>query len=371
MIKKYDGFILEKLKFVVLSLLESNIYATTEFLMKLKTLTNQTGSVGQIAAQILSVIEDERWISQDKIKQNYFDLVDSEDTVGFINNIKLKDLSDELNLNPNLPYEIPGRGEIKIGKIVNYICSLLGTNINDADREAFVNAWKSSTNAPSIVFKLVSGADIAKYYNKKNYYKNSGSLGNSCMSDESKGIFKIYTENTDKVKLLVYLDEDEKVHGRALVWKLKKSPCESKYFMDRVYTNRDSDVNRFKEFANNEGWFYKKIITSYDNHNVDFVYKGNDISGELKLKLEGDLQKYPYLDTMFYLSKDKDSLSNLSDKNCFLLRSVWGDRERCSDCHGDIIVENWSGAEKLCDGCSSGHQYLKDLGIETKWNKKI
>ena len=378
MIRKYDGFILEKLKFELLSLLEASIYGTTEFLMKLKSLINQRGRVGQIAEQILDVIENGHWFRENDIKQNYFDLVDTEDTVGFINDTKVKNVSDHIEENPNYPYEMPGRGEIKIGKVVNYICSLRNITVTDSDREAFVNAWKASTSVSTIKFKLVSGDDIAKYYNKKIYYKQTGSLGSSCMSEESSKIFKIYTENPDKVKLLVYLDDDGKIHGRALVWKVKKSPCESKYFMDRVYTNRDSDVNRFKEFANNEGWFYKKIIASHDSDSVRFVYKGVEVAGEVKLKLSGDFRNYPYIDTMCYLSKDKDSLSNLSDKNCYYLHSLYGERERCEDCEGDVITPDWrsekmarDGNKVLCSDCSSGHQTLKDLGIETKWNRKV
>jgi hypothetical protein len=45
-------------------------------------------------------------------------------------------------------------------------------------------------------------------------------------------------------------------------------------------------------------------------------------SGEVKLKLDADFRNYPYIDTMCFLSKDKDSLSNLSDKKCYILHSL-------------------------------------------------
>ena len=370
MITKYDGFILERLKFEIFSLLEGHIYATTDFIMKLKSLVNQRGKVGQIAEQILDVIEHNQWFADSKIKQNYFDLIDKEDMVGFVNQSKVKTIINDVYDNPELPFTMPGRGEVKIGKIVNYICSLRNISVSDSDREEFVNAWKASNDSPTIQFKLVSGGDIAKYYNENNYYSGGGTLGSSCMRDEGGRTFKIYTENPEKVKLLVYVDSDDKVHGRALVWKVKKSPCESKYFMDRVYTNRDSDVNRFKEFANNEDWFYKKKMNSHVDDNVLFVYKGQDVAGEVKLKLDGNFNSYPFIDTMCFLSKDKDSLSNLSDKKCYHLHDVYGERERCETCEGNVIV-NWSGDKELCSECSSGHQTLKDIGIETKWNKKV
>jgi hypothetical protein len=370
MITKYDGFILEKLKFEIFSLLEGNIYANTDFVMKMKSISKQTGKIGVIATQILDIIESGQFFPDSKIKQNYFDLVDKDDMVGFINQSKVKDKIDDVYDNPELPYTMPGRGEVKIGKIVNYICSLRNIYVTDSEREEFVNVWKSSTDSSTIQFKLVSGDDIVKYYDENKYYNGSGTLGSSCMRDEGGKTFKIYSENIDKVKLLVYVDADDKVHGRALVWKVKKSPCESKYFMDRIYTNRDSDVNRFKDFANNEGWFYKKRMNSHVADNVLFVYKGQDVAGEVKLKLEGDFRNYPFIDTMCFLSKDKDSLSNLSDKKCYHLHVVYGERERCEDCEGDVIRSGW-GEKELCSSCSSGHKTLKEMGIETKWNKKV
>jgi ferredoxin len=169
----------------------------------------------------------------------------------------------------------------------------------------------------------------------------------------------------------IYVDSDDRIHGRALVWKVKKSPCESKYFMDRVYTNRDSDVNRFRDFANSEGWFYKKKMNSHVADNVLFVYKGQDVAGEVKLKLEGKFKSYPFVDTMCFLSKDKDSLSNLSDKKCYHLNSVYGEGVECEDCDGDVITTDYDGDRGLCSDCSSGHRTLKDMGIETKWNKRV
>jgi hypothetical protein len=371
MMTNYNGFLLERLKFEILSLLESYIHATTDFLMKLKSLSKQPGKVSEIATNILDIIESEQWFPDTKVKQNYFDLVDSEDMVGFISNSKVVSKMDDVYDNPELPYTIPGRGEVKIGKIVNYICSLRGISVTDSDREAFVNAWKASTEVSTIQFKLISGDDIAKYYNENNYYSSQGTLGSSCMKEESSKTFKIYTQNPNKVKLLIYVDADDKIHGRALVWKVKKSPCESKYLMDRIYTNRDSDANRFRQFADNEGWFYKKNSTSHDNVGVVFIYKGQEIAGEVKVKLDGDCRNYPYVDTMCYLSKDKDSLSNLSDKNCYVLQDIYGEREICDDCEGDIIIKNYYKEKVLCNNCSLGHEVLKDMGIETKWNKKV
>ena len=371
MITKYDGFILEKLKFEIFSLLEGNIHGTTDFIFKLKSILKKGGRNAAIAEQILNIIESGQWFNDSIIKQNYFDITDIEDKVTFINNKKVLDSGYDEEENPDYPYTIPGRTEVKIGKIVRYLYSLRKLSLSDVDLENFVNIWKSTTEKNDIQFKLVSGDEISKYYDEDKYYGGGGTLGGSCMRDEGGKTFKIYTENPDKVKLLVYVDSDDKVHGRALVWKVKKSPCESKYFMDRVYTNRDSDVNRFKEFADSKDWFYKKKMSAYIEDNVTFIYKGKDIAGEVKLKLKGDFSRYPFIDTMCFLSKDKDSLSNLPDKKCYHLHSVCGERDRCDGCDGDIINTDSNFSSSLCYSCSEGHDKLKSMGIETKWNKKV
>ena len=100
--KKYPSFLLERLKFEIFSLLEGQIYGSTDFILKLKSVGRVSGPVGEIATQLLEVIEKEFWFSESSIKQNYFDLVDSEDMVSFINTSKLKDKSTEIEENPNL-----------------------------------------------------------------------------------------------------------------------------------------------------------------------------------------------------------------------------------------------------------------------------
>jgi hypothetical protein len=93
------------------------------------------------------------------------------------------------------------------------------------------------------------------------------------MCDE-KDIFDIYVENPDVCRLLVLL-EDELVIGRAVIWKLShiNQGLDAEYFMDRQYTIKDSDVDKFRDYANKEGWAYKE-----DNSHSSFsgiIYKGS------------------------------------------------------------------------------------------------
>ena len=236
------------------------------------------------------------------------------------------------------------------------------------DYEEFVNAFKSLKVDSSKEFKLVNGDDIHKYYQMKNYYSSHGSLGGSCMADEGKSTFRVYTENPRKVQLLILIDSDGKIHGRSLVWKLKESPCEAKYFMDRVYTNADSDVIKFKAFAEEKGFLYKQKNNSYIEDNIKFMYKGQPLLGEVKVKLDGDFKEYPFIDTMCFLSKKMGDLSNIPSKDCFFLHSVSGGCEECSDCDGEILKYDDT---EFCSSCGLGIEGLEKAGIKTKIGKKL
>jgi hypothetical protein len=190
------------------------------------------------------------------------------------------------------------------------------------------------------------------------------------MSDESKKTFEIYTENESKVQLLIYVDKDDMIHGRAIVWKLKDSPCGAKYFMDRVYANRDSDQIKFKKFAEDNGFLYKKKMNSYLSDNVEFIYKGKDVFGEVTVKLDGDFKYYPFVDTLCFLDEKKKQISNLPSEKDFMLHSVSGDCDHCDSCDGDLYYDS-DNKEELCSDCCDGYEKLKELGIETKVNKNI
>jgi hypothetical protein len=337
MIKGYNGFVVKKLIMELLTVHEDVLYGSTNFIFKLKSLSKVKGKTGEVAKSIIDIIEDENYISDALTKQNYFDTTDKDDMVSFLSYNKVpQDWSHEDDA--SLPYNIKGRGEIKIGKVIKTLIPMLNINgVKDKDIEEFVNQFKATKIDTSMEFKLVNGEDIAKYYNEKKYYSKNGSLGGSCMADEGKKTFKIYTENPKKVQLLIYVDNNDKVHGRALLWKLNTSPCEAKYFMDRIYTNRDSDEIKFKQFAEEKGFLCKKKNNAYIEDTYKFVYKGEDVFGEIGVKLDGNYGYYPFVDTMCFLDKDTESLSNLPNESCFFLHSVSGDYNSCDNCDGKII----------------------------------
>ena len=220
-------------------------------------------------------------------------------------------------------------------------------------------------------FRLVKGEEIAKYYNNQKYLSDKGSLGSSCMAEKGKKTFKLYTQNETKVQLLILVDkETDQISGRALVWKLKNSPCESNFFMDRVYSNNDSDVIKFKKFANEKGFIYKKYMNSHTNSNVEFVYGGKDVYGEITVKLNGDVDKAPFVDTLCFLNKQQNTLSNLPSKDCSWLHYTDGSSDECGTCKGKCFQKEGFYIKAICENCGDGHIALKKRGIETAINLK-
>jgi len=75
MVKRYNGFIVQKLLMELFSTFESEgVYASGDFVVKLRNLSTQSNNVGQIASAIINVIEDNQWLDDKYVRQNYFDI---------------------------------------------------------------------------------------------------------------------------------------------------------------------------------------------------------------------------------------------------------------------------------------------------------
>lgn len=357
MIKRFGQFTKEMNSTNLKMMLEGYLTATGSFMDNIEKLSKYDGIVGELAEAIYDFIEDEVEIEDDEIKQNFFDTTEEEGMVSFLMNSKLPK-KWERDIDPSLPYNTKGRTDVKVSKIIKYIIKLMKDlkmikhiNPKDKDIEALVNAYKSLTDTKKeFKFKLVKGSDIAKYYDGDKYMTSSGTLGKSCMSSEDADTFDIYIENEDKVQLLILInDEEDKISGRALVWKLKESPCSATYFMDRVYTNRDSDFYKFKTFAEENGYLYKYIMNSHMDDNVKFRYNNSSIKGEIKVEINGKHNSYPFIDTLVFMNEEKTELSNIPHKGCYMLQSLWGNLDKCDICEGELFVD-----DEYCHNCAGG-----------------
>ena len=206
------------------------------------------------------------------------------------------------------------RNDVKLGRLVN---ALLPGKYTSKDIEEFTNKFKAALLKQGEHFEEVSGEDINHWYSADNYKEMSGTLGNSCMARKS-GLFKIYTENPDVCKLLILVDEDDKLIGRALVWKLSsikiygKDPVQDSWFMDRQYTIKDSDVEKFKNYAKEKGWIYK----SHNNHHSysNVTIEGEEKNATLEVQVKAtNYGRYPYMDTFKRFDPNEGILYNDDD----------------------------------------------------------
>lgn len=215
------------------------------------------------------------------------------------------------------------RNNIKVGRLVR---TLLKSEFKDSDIEKFVNSYKSTYDVLSNAFNkfsIVEGEDIIHWYNKENYLEGGGTLNSSCMAEVAKTYFNIYVKNPN-VKMVILYDDNgkviddvyksKKIKGRAILWTCEIDG-EQATFMDRVYTRFDSDTNLFKEFAKNNGWWFKE---SQDMEPNGYVTNGVQRKRPtIKVHLEkSKTGKLPYMDTLCYIdSKNKfcTNNSNLCD----------------------------------------------------------
>ncbi len=265
---------------------------------------------------------------------------------------------------------IKNRQEVRIGRAIRALLNVAGENILDKDLEVFVNQWKATIdkmNDRFQYFDVVDGEDIGHWYHYSNYKERSGSLGSSCMSNVNTNYFDIYIKNVDVCKLIILrsIEDDTKIMGRALLWTLS----DGKKFVDRIYTIQDSDVQLFRDYAKENGWYTKQYNSSSDS--------GRAISPDGSLVdlgtitvdiISGMYEAYPYLDTLKYFKPREGTLSNvrtgrgdeytLEDTSGELWRCEYcggSGQQTCGDCDGDGSWEcgNCDGEGTIdCSDCS-------------------
>lgn len=264
--------------------------------------------------------------------------------------VKFKNINDEYvgegvynfeKLRPlNEKYKLlfsKNRQNINVGKAVKAILDITGFRFTPHELEIFVNGFKSTVdklNDKFLYFELVSGEEIGKFYNNSNYLEKSGKLGSSCMASSPVKYFSIYIENPDVCKLLILKSEKDetKITGRALLWTLS----DGQNFLDRVYTINDSDVELFKDYAKENGWYSKRYNNSSAdisaiNPNGDY---DNTLVGKVLVK-PTEHDSYPYLDTFKYFNPKNGILSiDKIDSNDYKLESTTGGYIGCEYCDG-------------------------------------
>jgi len=249
---------------------------------------------------------------------NYVKRVDDEiDVVSFLPKSKYEKVENEWE---------NGRIKIKIGRFIRKFLtnfSIQNFNVNDQVIEKFVNLYKSYFSRDISKLKIVEGDDIPKYYLEDNYHNvngnRAGSLWNSCMRQRERNKFmKLYAVNPEKVKMLVFFSDDDKVRARALLWedvRDHKDTTKQYKFMDRIYYVYDHDINFFKDWAKENGYLCKWEQSAKTEMFFDEGI-GEPVKKSLYVLLDKySMSYYPYLDTFKNFNEEKGRFSNSQSYN--------------------------------------------------------
>jgi hypothetical protein len=278
-------------------------------------------------------------------------------------------------------YESPGRGQVGVGRFARLLLTHQDViedlksgdieipELTPKDFEDFVNLYKSEFVIISNEFKLVSGDEIPYYYDFMNYaYSEQGQLGSSCMRyTPCQRYFGIYKENPEVCQLLVYVNQDNKVLGRAIVWKLTKKVdgCPADYFMDRVYCANDSDMLKFKNYAKEQGWVMKNKNSSDYLESIFFNYNEQVFLSHVYVQLDKfEFKKFPFVDTLTYLHPVSGRLHNVKGKNTLELSSTGGDYFENEDDEPRSVVLEQMLREILVDSHYYGYKDLVKKALE-------
>ena len=231
------------------------------------------------------------------------------------------------------------RSDIKYGKAIRKIFTPILPILEDRHIEILSNNLKSKY-VFNYKFEIVTGEDIRFYYHKDRQSDKAASLSASCMRhDGCQEYLDIYADNTDDIDMLIAVDDDGIVQGRALIWKhilphdKNNYPDEIKV-MDRIY-GKDVTIQAFKKYATDNNMWHKHQQNYSDAALVSPV--GQTITGYKTRPLNNSAKYFPYLDTLKYTNDDPDY-----DK-CIVLNSL----------DGEVIFD-------CTDGCHTDEEYVTD-----------
>ena len=175
-----------------------------------------------------------------------------------------------------------------INRMVKSILSANKIEVSDVSLEAFGNKFKAMmslyTNA-ELDIREVKGDEIAKWYLEDNYSQTPrATLHTSCMRyRRCQDYFGIYTENPEKVSLIILLDKEEKLLARALFWRTEQG-----LYLDRVYFSHPTQNDLLNNWAKLK---YGEILsfTSLSGKRLEVEIKNHSFD------------EYPYIDTFAFL----------------------------------------------------------------------
>ena len=269
----------------------------------------------------------------------------------------------------------------KPAKVARKLLDFDKAGIVDSDCETFTNMLRAYStangngngNEPKYTFKRVYGESIRNWYHESRYSTKygseaSGSPWKSCMREcQHQKYLDIFVRND--VGMLVLLDEEEQLLGRALLWKARSSDGEEYKVMDRIYACKAELSVLFKDYAKRNKYIYK-TYQSYDNKMEFEIPKGKASETRSKTLFvdldHSDLSYYPYMDTFTYLDDDNGTLTNdASEPYSKELTSIHGGYDGNDEHYGETYCD-WN-EEYFCEDsvvyCENGNNCHRDDAI--------
>ena len=245
------------------------------------------------------------------MNMSYFDTIDKNDMISYLPVDKVKRLEDKED-----PYKSRLRQIMKIGKFLR----VMNKDFTDKEVEALINSYKASydicISGMSDKLRLVTGEAIRFWYCEDQYVKGGGDLNASCMRYRDKGPeMQMFVENPDVFGLLILTNEDNKLLGRALVFKLALP--EGKTFMDYIYPRYEKDREIFLMYAEQRGWYTADSVGARGGG------RGN-LPGTMvcalntKKKYQMGVDALDHFDTLNNYNRDQNYLTN--NYNCYWKR---------------------------------------------------
>jgi hypothetical protein len=242
----------------------------------------------------------------------------SEPRIGVINKEAIEIDSDDLKA-----IWKTARNPVKIGRFARAFLTAAKVPFTDQDIEVFVNEYKATYDFAADILKqfdIVQGNDIIHWYWHDQYQRGGGTLNNSCMAEADSEWLEIYSKNPEVSLVILYDDNgtitkdgkyvSDKIKGRAVLWDCKVNGNDTQ-FLDRIYTSQDSDVVLFKQFAEKNGWWYKKEQSmSPDEKLTDGSQDLSRANIICKVKSANPSGYYPYMDTMCFININDNIVGN-------------------------------------------------------------
>jgi hypothetical protein len=209
---------------------------------------------------------------------------------------------------PN-PETAPGIVTAKLVKGLRAIFPDLTTRyaLTDSDWEQFGNRVKALNTVPTD-FAIVRGHDIARYYADDMKSPGAERHWSSCMTNDydiCTAYLALYTDNPDRVGLMIHTDVDGLLLARAIVW----TSDAGETVVDRIYAS-DVIARAMSDYATGQGW----ILGFRTSHRWEVTLKNYDHDC------------YPYMDSLPYLHMGTGTLSAHQPARPYrVLRSTTGD----------------------------------------------